>query len=221
MTLKRAVIFDMDGVIVDSEPRHEKAFLEILQQLGYGQTHGLCFADYIGRSDRDLWVDFIAKHNPPYALEELLEMKCQRVREIIRHEKPLFDGLLALIERLAASYVLALASGSDRLLIEEVLSLGNLRQFFAVAVSASEVERGKPAPDIFLHVAKAIGVAPRECWVIEDSKPGVEAALAAGMRVIAITNTHAATELGHATHVVSSYDEIARMLLPVKRGQWC
>jgi len=74
-------------------------------------------------------------------------------------------------------------------------------------------KRGKPAPDIFLRAAELLKVAPEECWVIEDSKPGVAAGLAAGMRVIAITNTHRAAELAHATHVVGTYAQIERLLL--------
>jgi beta-phosphoglucomutase-like phosphatase (HAD superfamily) len=80
-------------------------------------------------------------------------------------------------------------------------------------VSGSDIQRGKPAPDIFLRAAELLKVAPQSCCVVEDSKPGVAAGLAAGMRVIAITNTHPAKELQHATHVVGTYQEIERLLL--------
>jgi HAD superfamily hydrolase (TIGR01509 family) len=210
-----AVIFDMDGVIVDSEPRHERAFLEVLRELGYGETHGLRFADYIGRTDQDLWVDFIAKHHPKQTLAELLALKRQRVLEILRQDEPLFNDLPPLVEELAKRYRLGLASGSERPIVEAVLGLKGLRRFFAVTVSGSEVARGKPAPDIFLRTAELLQVKPADCWVIEDSKPGVRAALAAGMRVIAITNTHPAAELAHATHVVKTYEEIGRLLAPI------
>jgi len=135
------------------------------------------------------------------------------VIELIRSERPLFEGLPALVEKLAASFQLALASGSERAVVDEVLQLQGLRRFFAATVSGSDIQRGKPAPDIFLRAAELLGVTPGECWVIEDSKPGVAAALAAGMPVIAITNTHTAAELSAATHVVGSYQEIERLLL--------
>jgi len=208
----KAVIFDMDGVIVDSEPRHERAFLEVARELGY-ENVGLRFADYIGRSDKELWIDFVARHNPKQSLEELLVMKRQRMIEIIRCEQPLFEGLVPLVQRLADCYRLAVASGSERAVIDEVLNLEGLRHFFAVVVSGSEVSRGKPAPDIFLRTAELLGVIPKECCVIEDSKPGVAAALAAGMQVIAITNTLPAQELRQATHIVSAYSEIGRLLI--------
>src|ERR1700694_337205 len=106
----RAVIFDMDGVIVDSEPRHERAFLEVVTRLGYGDNHGIEFSKYLGRTDRELWVDFVARHQPPHTLDELLAMKRERVLEILRKDQPLFEGLPELIEKLAARYQLGLAS---------------------------------------------------------------------------------------------------------------
>lgn len=208
----KAVIFDMDGVIVDSEPRHERAFVEVVHELGY-ENLGLKFADYIGRSDKELWIDFVAKHRPKQSLDELLAMKRCRVIEIIRREQPLFDGLVPLVRKLAKCYRLAVASGSERLVIEEVLNLESLHRFFPVVVSGSEVLRGKPAPDIFLRTAELLGVLPKDCCVIEDSKPGVAAAQAAGMQVIAITNTHPADELRHATYVVSAYSQIEGLLV--------
>jgi HAD superfamily hydrolase (TIGR01509 family) len=208
----KAIIFDMDGVIVDSEPRHEQAFLEIVRELGYEQNFSLKFADYIGRSDKELWIDFVAKYTPKQSLDELLAMKRGRVIEIIRAEQPLFKGLIELVQKVAEFYQLGLASGSERLVIEEVLRLQSLHRYFSVVVSGSEVSRGKPAPDIFLRTAELLGVAPQDCCVIEDSRPGVAAALAAGMQVIAITNTHPPEELQNATHVVKGYSEIEGLL---------
>ena len=209
----QAVIFDMDGVIVDSEARHERAFLEVVREIGYSDKLRLRFADYIGRSDQVLWVDFVARHEPPYTVEQLLVMKRDRMVELIRREAPLFDGMPALIERLAARYVLGLASGSERAVVEAVLDIDGLRRFFRAVVTDTDISRGKPAPDIFLHTAELLKAPPQGCCVIEDSRPGVAAALAAGMEVIAITNTHPAEELQHATHVVRTYPEIERLLL--------
>lgn len=216
MSPRQAVIFDMDGVIVDSEPRHERAFLEVVREIGFGETSALRFEDYIGRSDNELWVDFVAKCRPRQSVEELLDLKRTRVLELIRREQPLFDGLPELVAKLAGSYLLAVASGSERAVIDAVLALGGLRAFFPVAVTASDVRAGKPAPDIFLRTAELLGTNPSDCWVIEDSKPGIAAGLAAGMRVIAITNTYPAAELARATHVVGSYAEIEKLLLPAR-----
>jgi HAD superfamily hydrolase (TIGR01509 family) len=125
----------------------------------------------------------------------------------------LFDGLPELLEKLAVRYALGLASGSERPVVEEVLAIRRLRRLFSAVVTDSDIKRGKPEPDIFLRAAELLEVAPRDCCVIEDSKPGVAASLAAGMQVIAITNTHPAEELRHATQVVETYQEIERLLL--------
>ncbi|MSU20490.1 MAG: HAD family phosphatase [Pedosphaera sp.] len=209
----QAVIFDMDGVIVDSEPAHERAFREIFHEIGYGETHGMDFAEYYGRSDRALWLDFIEKHRPIHSLDELAQWKQRRFLEMIKQDQPIFESLPELVEKLSRRYKLAVASGSFHPVIDEVLAIKNLRQFFPVVVSAQDVVHGKPAPDIFLRAAELLQIRPNACCVIEDSAAGVEAALAAGMKVIAITNTLVADRLSRATHVVASYEEIERLLL--------
>jgi HAD superfamily hydrolase (TIGR01509 family) len=213
MTRREAIIFDMDGVIVDSEPRHERAFLDVVREIGYAGRLTLRFADYVGRTDRELWADFVAAHKPPYTLDQLLAMKRERTLEVIRQEKPLFKGLPDLVRGLAARFSLAVASGSERLVVEEVLRIDGLGRFFPVVVTSADVPRGKPAPDIFLRTAELLEVEPAACWVVEDSKAGVAAALAAGMQVIAITNTYPAEALANATHVVRTYEEIGQILL--------
>ena len=203
----------MDGVIVDSEPRHERAFLEVVREIGHADCLKINFADYIGRSDPELWADFVARHQPAQSQEELLAMKRQRMVEIIGREAPLFDGLPALVAKVAARWPLALASGSERAVVDAVLALENLRRFFPVIVTGSEVRRGKPAPDIFLRAAELLQVAPEDCWVIEDSIHGVAAGRGAGMQVIAITNSYPAAKLSAATHVVKTYAEIEGLLM--------
>jgi HAD superfamily hydrolase (TIGR01509 family) len=214
MSRAAAVIFDMDGVIVDSEPLHERAFLEVVGQIGYRDTHGLNIADFVGLRDQELWKAFVERHKPKQTLDELLALKRQRVVEILRAEQPLFKGLPELVEDLAGQYKLALASGSERAVVDAVLAFRGLGRFFQATVSGSDIVRGKPAPDIFLRAAELLEVLPGDCWAVEDSKPGIAAGLAAGMRVIAITNTHPADELRQATHVVSTYQEIRQVLLP-------
>ncbi len=211
-----AVIFDLDGVIVDSESRHVQAFLELFDEMGYGDRHGMDFTAYYGRSDRVFWRDFIALHHPRQPIEELLNLKQTRYLEIIRRDKPIFAAIPDLLLKLAARYPLAVASGSSHAVIDEVLAMQPLRHFFTAVASVQDVPRGKPAPDVFLHAAKLLGVAPAECCVIEDAAAGVEAALAAGMLVIAITNTLPAGRLSRATRVVQRYEQIERLLLPRK-----
>jgi beta-phosphoglucomutase len=115
-----ATIFDMDGVIIDSEPRHERAFREIFAAMGYGETHGIDFTQYYGRSDKTLWIDFIEKHRPAQPLDYLMSWKQQVFLEMIRQEEPIFETLPELVERLASTYRLGLASGSYHPVIEAV-----------------------------------------------------------------------------------------------------
>ena len=208
-----AIIFDMDGVIVDSEPRHEQAFREIFHELGCGETHGIDFSQYLGRSDRALWVDFIAINKPSHTLEYLTDWKQRRFLDIIEKEQPIFEDLPGLVQRLALRYKLGLASGSLHPVIDAVLAMKNLRQHFSAIVSVQDVPRGKPAPDVFLRAADLLGCKPQECCVIEDSAAGVEAALAAGMSAIAITNSLSAERLARAHHIVRTYREIDELLL--------
>ncbi|MEM7384753.1 MAG: HAD family phosphatase [Verrucomicrobiota bacterium] len=211
-----AVIFDLDGVIVDSEPWHEKAFLRVFDELGYRDNHGVVFSDYYGTSDRVVWQDFIERHQPDQTLDELLERREAVFVEFMKEHGPIFSGAASMIPRLEDSYRLAIASGSRPSIIDLVLTVGSLHAHFEEVVSAQSVENGKPAPDVFLRAAELLGVAPEKCWVIEDAKNGIKAGVAAGMRVIAITNSFPREELSEAEMVVDSYEEIEALLLPSK-----
>lgn len=209
----RAVIFDMDGVIVNSEPLHEQAFHDVFAKLGYSDNHGMVFADYYGRTDRAFWLDFIARHHPSQTIEELTRLKQDRLLELLWQNKPIFPEIPLLLRRLSTRYKIGLASGSLHPIINKVMEMGDFRSIFKAVVSVQDVTKGKPAPDVFLRASELLGEKPSECWVIEDAAAGVEAALAAKMQVIAITNTLPREKLSRATHVVSSYKEIATLLL--------
>jgi HAD superfamily hydrolase (TIGR01509 family) len=213
MKNSEAVIFDMDGVVVDSEPLHERAFLHVFEEIGYGARHGIDFPAYYGKSDLVVWRDFIATHRPTHSLEELVARKEQRFVRLLREEEPVFDGLPELLEKLTARYRLGLASGSRHSTINEVLALKGLRRFFPVVVSSEDVAHGKPAPDVFLRTADLLSVSPTDCCVIEDSEAGVEGALAAGMKVIGITHSLPGDRLARATRVVNSLGEIGGLLV--------
>jgi len=209
----RAIIFDMDGVLVDSEPLHERAFMDVFTALGYGQNHGMNFPAYYGRSDHALWGDFIARHHPTANLETLVTWKQRRLLELVTQTQPIFPGVLGLLEKLVRHYRLAVASGSMPPVIQAVLAMQDCGRFFSAVVSVQEVERPKPAPDVFLRTAERLGVLPGQCCVIEDAAVGVAAARAAGMDVIGITNSLAAGQLAQATKVLASYPEIETWLL--------
>ena len=207
-----AIIFDLDGVIIDSEPLHEQVFHEIWREMGHGDDHGIDFANYYGKSDLTVWIDFIAKHKPIQSIEKLSEWKQAKYLEVIRRTEPIFEPVPALVESLRKRYKLAVASGSVKVVIGEVLKLKGLDRFFQSITSAEEVAHPKPAPDVFLEAARRIGVAPERCCVIEDTVFGVAAAKAAGMTCIAITNTFPREKLTEADQVADDYEQIGEYL---------
>lgn len=156
----KAVLFDLDGDLIDSEPRHLTAFEEVFAELIPGRAHGLHLPAYIGRSDRAVWDDFIAAHQPAQSLAELTTIKQQRVIQLFHRDQPIFPEVPGLVAALAEKYLLAVASGSVHAVIREVLSLQGLARHFRTVASVEDVGRSKPAPDVFLHAAKKLGVNP-------------------------------------------------------------
>lgn len=209
-----AVIFDMDGVIVDSEPRHVRAFVDVFREMGYEHNHGIEFETYLGQSDEAVWIDFVDMHQPKKTLQELQDWKQSHLINILREEEPIFPSLPALVDQLAAHVPLAVASGSLHPVIDAVLEIGGLRPNFQHVVSIQDVPNAKPAPDVFLRAAELLKIDPAEICVIEDSAAGIKAALAAGMQVIAITNSLTREQLAEATVVVDTYEEIEKLLVP-------
>ena len=183
----QAVVFDLDGVLVDSEHVWDEARKELAAERG-GRWHDQASRDMMGMSSLE-WSrymhDVIGLEDPP---EEISAEVVRRLEEIYRRELPLIDGAVEAVERLAARWPLGLASSSNRELIDLVLELSGLAQNFRVTVSSEEVARGKPAPDVYLEAARRLGVAPEGCAAIEDSENGIRSAKAAGMRVLAIPN---------------------------------
>jgi HAD superfamily hydrolase (TIGR01509 family) len=182
-----AVVFDLDGILVDSEHVWDEARKELAAERG-GRWPERASRDMMGMSSLE-WSrymhDEIGLREPP---EEISAEVVRRLEEIYRRELPLFDGAREAVERLAASWPLALASSSNRELIDLVLELSGLARHFRVTVSSEEVPRGKPAPDVYLEAAQRLGVPPERCAAIEDSENGIRSAKAAGMRVLAIPN---------------------------------
>lgn len=182
-----AVIFDLDGTLVDSEPNYFEASRELLAAHG---APGYTWRDntrYVGISTWEtlgLWQKKYAIEAPRAGLVDELN---RRYLERARASTPVFPEMRKFVELLAAEGApMAVASGSSREAIEVVLGGTGLDAFVRTTVSAEEVDRGKPAPDVFLEAARRLGVAPADCVVLEDAAPGAAAAHAAGMRCVAI-----------------------------------
>ncbi len=182
-----AVVFDLDGVLIDSEHVWDEARRELAVERG-GRWHEQASRDMMGMSSHE-WSrymhDVIGLADPP---EEISTEVVQRLDEIYRRELPLIEGAVEAVQRLAARWPLGLASSSNRELIDLVLEFSGLAEYFRVTVSSEEVPRGKPAPDVYLEAARRLEVAPERCAAIEDSENGIKSAKAAGMRVLALPN---------------------------------
>ena len=183
-----AVIFDMDGVLIDSEHVWDEVREQLAHERG-GRWHDRAQADMMGMSSVE-WSrymhDVIGLREPPEEIDsEVVALMLARYRD----ELPLIEGAVEAVERLAKDFRLAVASSSNRPLIEAVLAAAGIRRLFEVTVSSEEVPLGEPAPDVYLEAARQLDVLPGRCAAIEDSSNGIRAARAAGMRVIAIPNT--------------------------------
>ncbi len=205
-----AVVFDLDGVLLDSETVWDDVRETLVRERG-GRWHERAQADMMGMSSRE-WSRYL--HDELGLAESPQELNDEVVSRMLvryRDELPLIDGAVAAVERLAESFPLALASSSNRPLIDAVLATSGLARHFAATVSSEEVARGKPAPDVFLEAARRLGVAPARCAAVEDSANGLRAAHAAGMRVVALPNAHyppGADALALADVVLGSLDEL-------------
>jgi HAD superfamily hydrolase (TIGR01509 family) len=205
-----AVVFDLDGIIVDSEHVWDDVRQELAEERG-GRWHERASRDMMGMSSPE-WSrymhDVIGLAEPP---DEINAEVVRRMEAGYRERLPLIPGAVEAVERLAARWPLGLASSSNRELIDLALEASGLARLFAATVSSEEVARGKPAPDVYLEAARRLGVQPGGCAAIEDSENGILSAKAAGMRVLAIPNPQfppAAHALAEADLVLDSIREL-------------
>ena len=184
-----AVVFDLDGVLLDSEQVWDEAREQLAEERG-GRWHPQAQKDMMGMSSTE-WSrymhDTIGLPEPP---EQINREVVERLSAIYREHLPALPGAREAVERLAARWPLGLASSSNRELIDLALELLGVEHLFAATVSSEEVASGKPAPDVYLEAARRLGVDPTEAAAVEDSNNGILAAKAAGMRVVALPNRH-------------------------------
>ncbi len=201
------VIFDLDGLLADTEPLHCRAYQDALQSEGASLTK----ADYIEhwvRSSKRIanWIALHSLNVDPLALRV---KKSARYLELLASSLRPMDGALELLKVLYGNKTLALASSSYQDAVDGVLEGLNIAHYFKAIVTGLDVPRVKPAPDIFLTAARRVGVVSSECVVIEDAEKGVLAAYQAGMSCIAVPNAHTRHhDFSKASRVCSSLNEI-------------
>lgn len=183
----KAVIFDMDGVIIDSEPIHEYAMEETLK------PHGVDFAkindsSFLGKTPKSLFTKLKVMFNLSVDVNELVERKADLAMEKMQQLGPI-PGVVELIKELhAKNYKLAIGSGQERFVIDNVLSNFGLTDFFREIICSGDYKKPKPDPEVYLRCAEKLGVKPDECVVIEDAPSGVKSAKSAGMKCVGYNN---------------------------------
>jgi HAD superfamily hydrolase (TIGR01509 family) len=180
-----AVIFDLDGVLVDSESVWDAVREQITRESG-GRWHEHAQRDMMGMSSGE-WSRYMHETlGVPMSPEEISALVVERLVERYRRDLPLLSGAVETVRTLAARWPLGLASSSNRPVIDLVLEVTGLASCFRITVSSEEVERGKPAPDVYLEAAHRLEVDPTSCAAIEDSTNGIRSAKAAGMLVAVV-----------------------------------
>lgn len=211
----KAVIFDMDGVLVDSEPLYEQHLQAFLVKLGVSQPE-LLEVNLKGVSSRDTSKLLIETFRLEYEIEEFITISRKAYLEHLNslEELPAIPGVTQFVKYLHKSgYSLALASSASARRIDLFLTKLGLKRYFPVIACGDDVERSKPAPDIFLLAAKKLGVKPQDCVVVEDARNGVQAAKAAGMKCIAYAGSeHNTDDLSEADAVIKDFAALTKSL---------
>ena len=213
----RAIVFDFDGVIANSEPLHFQAFHDILRGQGIGLDETEYYERYLGYDDLGVFRAVAAERGMQWTVDEVARFVARKAAllEALEHNSAvLFPGAEAAIRRMAAGVPLAIASGALEAEIRRVLDRAHLTPYFQTIVSAEDTPAGKPAPDPYLRAVALLSthlnepLAARDCVAIEDSRWGLESAKAAGLRTVGVTHTYSAVALGSVDLFIPSLGQL-------------
>jgi HAD superfamily hydrolase (TIGR01509 family) len=233
----RTIIFDFDGVVADNEPIHLAMFQKVLGEIGVPLTEEDYYAKYLGFDDKGCFLAVLEAHGrtaPKVLIDDLVARKAVAYLEHLKQHLVIFPGVREFVREAAVRCRLAIASGALRQEIEYVLNQAGIRKEFEHITSSEDVTRGKPDPEAYLHALAALNgnrqagqglIVPADCLVIEDSIPGIQAGRAAGMKVLAVANTHSLQDLHQADSVARSLEEVnfaelASRLWDDPHGEW-
>ena len=217
MKAKWAAVFDWDGVILDSSRHHEQSWERLAEEEGKILPAGH-FLRGFGRRNVEIMRDLLHWSDDLGEIQRLSLRKEELYREVVQNWGiQALPGVRTWMERLwEARIPCAIGSSTEQKNVRLGLRLLGLESFFQAAVTAEHVQKGKPAPDVFLQAAEKLGIEPRRCVVFEDAPSGVEAARAAGMRVVGVTTTHPGGHLEGVDREVARLDE----LTPDELSDW-
>lgn len=203
------VIFDLDGVLVDTGWAHRQSWFDLAEREGFSMSDEFFYSTF-GMQNYMIIPMLIGRQLPRDEVDRMSDWKEHRYREIITDHLEPAAGAMALLDDLKnAGFRIAVGSSAPRANLDLVLDSASLRNWFDACVSGEQVEHGKPAPDTFLKAAEGLRLAPDRCAVVEDAVQGVEAGKAAGMPVAAVTTTRRREDLAAADIVVDSLTELS------------
>ena len=214
-----SVAFDMDGVLINSQPLHYEIDIAVLKACGYPANIDTV-TPYTGQSNPDRWPKYKQTLALLQSVKELIELQTKFQAEIfIKANLPPTDGITALLKFLKSQNIpTAVASSSSHALINQVLDMCQLKQYFTFLVSGEDVKTSKPAPDIYLKVAKDFGLPPGNCIAIEDAPIGIRAAKNAGFICIGYKNpTTIGQDFTHADYVANHHDQCREIITALRR----
>jgi beta-phosphoglucomutase family hydrolase len=215
--MRRAFIFDMNGVIVNDEHVHQASWRMLCDKYGVSLTEEEFKQKVYGRTEKETLNFLFQKQLSEKELEPYLAERVQFAIEFYKPEISLTNGLGGFLEDLATNEIpTAIATSARWPYVNFVLDTLNIRKYFRVVVTAEDIKNGKPDPEIYLRAAEMLGVDPALCVAVEDSVSGIKAAKAAGMYVVGITTTHGKEELGLADRIVDSFKELSVNSLDLK-----
>jgi len=214
----KAIVFDMNGVIVDDEKIHEQAFGLAFIERGLELTHRQYAELFLGRTDRDAVEAVCLKRNITIDIGEILNAKKDHYWKLAHNGLVPFPGIVGFIHESSKRFPIALASCASSADIDCVLSAFEIRNLFSVIVSGQDVRKGKPDPEIYQTAARLLGIAPVNCLAIEDTMIGIRSAQEAGMKCLAVANTCSRSQLiKHADIVIDSFQGVSiDILLPAE-----
>jgi len=210
--MKHAFIFDMDGVLVDSNPTHKIALKQFCKQHGYDLTDHQLREKIYGRTNRD-WLLNLFGDLSEETIRQFADEKETLFRELYQDIKPV-DGLITFLEKLEIQKIpRAIATSAPRANVDFTVLHTHIERFFSIILDDSFVSRGKPDPEIYLKSAAALGLNPAQCVVFEDSLSGVKAGKNAGCKVVGVTTTHTREELAETDLNIDNFADLEPELL--------
>ncbi|WP_026462369.1 HAD family hydrolase [Adhaeribacter aquaticus] len=210
MKEKFAVLFDMDGVIIDSNPYHKSAWVEFCKIHQIDIKEEELGKNIYGKTNKDALKNILGKELSAEESDKLGEEKEALYRDLHGPEMVPVKGLINFLEELKKNNVAtAVATNAPTSNVDFILHKIGVRHYFDAIIDAKQVKKGKPDPEIYLKAAEMVNISSDRCIVMEDSTTGVEAGLKANMKVVGITTTHTAEELSHTHLVINDFDELS------------